>query len=671
MIGKALISPKSIAVLGASNHLNKPGGGLINNLKTSFKGEIFPINHQEKIIQGLKCYNNLKEVPNVDLAIIAIPARLCLENIIELSTHHKTTAYIIISAGFEETGEQGKKEASKLKSFAEQKNLTLIGPNCIGVATLNYKAIFVTPPPKLSKTGVDFATASGALAVFLFEKTARRSISFREVFSVGNSTTIGVEEVLQYWDETYRTNESSRIKIVYTEQIRKPALFFKHVSSLKRKGCWILVANPGASEAGSRAAKSHTGALAENSTITHLLIKKAGAILCSSREELANCAAILSQPLPKGKNIAVITHAGGPAVMLCDHLQNSQLHIPEFDEQTQKQLHTLLNQGSSVINPIDMLATANGIQLQKVIEICQSKNYIDALIVIYGKTGMDNLFDTYDMLAEAVIKSCKPVYCILPSEDSAYNEINHFNNYNISHFPDEILFAKSLALVINTPAYNSTELAKPTETKTRNIPLDEKETWQRLQKVNLPIANYKIINNREDFCKSENMSFPLVAKVLGILHKSDVQGVVFPINSNQELNAACKDLILINGAKGIFIQEYISGTELFLGAKKHPGIGYSIHFGIGGIFVEVIKDIVSTLAPVSNIEAEELIKQLKAQSLLKGYRNQKAINIKLLAQIISRFSKIFEVYPDISEIDLNPLMANGNKIVTVDARIII
>lgn len=676
MINTALLDPKSIAIVGASNSLEKPGGGLVKNLlEGGYKGEIYPINPKQSEVQGLKAYNSLEELPDTDMAVMAIPADIAVQTVEFLAKNKNTKAFIIISAGFSEIGEEGKILEDKLKALVEEFKLAIIGPNCIGVINRNYKAVFVSPPPPVVEDGVDFVSASGALAVFLFEVAAKHGLRFNSIYTVGNSLDIAVEDVLKYWDESYEEGVSSDTKVVYVEQIRKPDLFFEHIQSLRRKGCQVIVLKPGDSEAGARAALSHTGAMAGDSKAIGWLIEKAGAIRCYSRVELVYMASILSQRKLKGNRIAIVTHAGGPAVMLTDALNNSGMDIPEIDEASQKQILDVLYPGSSASNPIDMLATANHEQLRFVLKHCNNLDYIDGIVVIYGKTGMEDLNVTYKTLSDTIKECNKPIYPVMPSVNTAAEEMKAFIELGNVAYIDEVIFANCLDKVVKAPEVYGDELFIPSDEfndeSKELITLEEKEVFERLKWAGIPTVNTQILHAEEEINALTDLQYPVVAKVLGILHKTEVNGVVLNIRNFQELKKEYDRLTAIEGSTGILIQEMISGgTEIYMGAKMHPGIGYSIHVGVGGIFIELVKDISSMLAPVNLDEAKHMLSQLKAQKLFEGFRNLPAIDKDRFAQVIVAFSNMFKLYPDIAEIDLNPLIACGDKIIAVDARII-
>ena len=275
----------------------------------------------------------------------------------------KTKAFIIISAGFSEAGSDGQKLEHEIAEIIDKSGGCLIGPNCIGVITQSYQGVFTSPVPKLNARGCDFVSGSGATAVFIFESAMPKGLNFSSVYSVGNSAQTGVEEVLEYWDNTYEPGISSPIKLIYVESIRNPDKLLHHASSLIRKGCRIAAIKAGTTEAGSRAASSHTGAMASSDSAVEALFRKAGIVRCSGRDELTTVASVFFHKTLKGKNIAIITHAGGPAVMLTDALSAGGMNIPKITGKSHDDLLAMMNPGASAINPIDMIATATTISL--------------------------------------------------------------------------------------------------------------------------------------------------------------------------------------------------------------------------------------------------------------------------------------------------------------------
>ncbi|MCF8344999.1 MAG: CoA-binding protein, partial [Bacteroidales bacterium] len=332
MITRELIDPKSIAVVGGSKDITKPGGKVLKNIiDGKYKGDLFVVNPKEDEVQGIKSYRDPNDLPKTELAIIAIAAKFTPHTIKLLTEEKGTKAIIILSAGFSEESEAGKKIEDQIVAQCNKNNCALIGPNCTGVLTPNYHGVFTLPIPKLETKGVSLISGSGATACFIMESGIRSGLSFSNVFSVGNSAQMGIEEIVKFMDETYDPETSSDVKLLYIENISKPQMLLKHSASLIRKGCRIAAIKAGASEAGSRAASSHTGALASSDVAVDALFRKAGILRCYSREQLTAVGSVFLHQKLTGKNIAVISHAGGPAVMLTDSLEKGGLKVPHLE----------------------------------------------------------------------------------------------------------------------------------------------------------------------------------------------------------------------------------------------------------------------------------------------------------------------------------------------------
>ncbi len=681
MINKQLINPKSIVVIGGSNNIHKPGGKVLKNLiDNHFKGKLYVTNLKEDEVQGIKSYKNPDGLPNVDLAIIAISAKFCPDIVEFLTKKKKTKAFIILSAGFSEENKEGAKLEKQIVETINSVNGSLIGPNCIGVLNQNYTGIFTTPVPKLDPKGCDFISGSGATAVFIIESGMPKGLTFSSVYSVGNSAQMGVEDVLQYLDETFDPKTSSKVKILYIESINKPKMLLKHATSLIKKGCKIAAIKAGGSEAGSRAASSHTGALASSDVAVDALFKKAGIVRCNGRDELTTVASIFMHKELIGKNIAIITHAGGPAVMLTDALSNGGLKIPHIQKEKSNELLEKLFPGSAVGNPIDFLATGTAEQLSYIIDACENDfDNIDAMAVIFGSPGLFSVRDVYKVLDEKMRICKKPIYPILPSIINAEKDINYFLSLGRINFPDEVIFGNALCKVYNTPkpAFSENEQFKIDKEKIREI-IDNanqgyllpKEIQTLLDAASIPRASEAVVKSKNEAVKAaERLGFPLVMKVVGPVHKSDVSGVALNVNDYKTVDREFDRMIKIKDTTAIMLQPMLSGIELFVGAKSEPKFGHLILCGLGGIFVEVLKDVQAGLVPLNHKEALNMIRNLKAYKIIQGVRGQQGVNEAKFADIIVKLSALLMTAPEITELDLNPLLGKPDKVVAVDARI--
>ena len=311
MLNQALLNPASIAIIGASNDAHKPGGKLVCNVKATFKGLLYVVNPKEEQVQGINCYLDVASLPQVDLAILAISASQCIDAVSILAHQKNTRGFIIISAGFSEEGANGALLEKQLAQIVHQTGGSLIGPNCIGVVNNRYSGIFTSPVPKLNSKGIDFISSSGATAVFIIESAIPKGLTFSSVWSVGNAAQTTVEDILEHLDQSYVHGKSASVIMLYIESIKSPDKLLQHASSLIHKGCRIAAIKSGGSDAGSRAALSHTGALANSDLAVEALFRKAGIVRCTGREELTTVASVLMHKELKGKRMAIITHAGG------------------------------------------------------------------------------------------------------------------------------------------------------------------------------------------------------------------------------------------------------------------------------------------------------------------------------------------------------------------------
>ena len=678
---KALIQPQSIAVIGGSNNLHKPGGKILHNiLQGNFAGKLYVVNPREDEVQGVKSYKSVAQIPNVDLAILAIPAAMCVDAVRILTSGKGTRAFIIISAGFSEENAEGARLEAELRNLVEDVNGSLIGPNCIGVMTPYYQGVFTSPVPTLSPAGCDFISGSGATAVFIMESGIPKGLTFSSVFSVGNSAMLGVEDILEYLDATYDPQNSSRVKILYIESIKDPDRLLKHSSSLIRKGCRIAAIKSGGSEAGSRAASSHTGAIASSDLAVEALFRKAGIVRCFGREELSTVAAIFMHPDLTGRRIAIITHAGGPAVMLTDALSSGGLKIPRIEGPAADELLAHLYRGSSISNPIDILATGTAGQLGMVIDYCENRfDNIDAMMVIFGSSGLNEVYDAYEVLHSKMLTCRKPIFPILPSISTARKEVASFLARGHVSFPDEVVLGNALTKVYNTPKpadetifLDGVDIPGIRRIIDRVSPgyIPENEIQALLDAAGIPRVKEGVVRNRKTAVNlAEELGYPLVMKVMGPLHKSDVGGVTLNVKSKTHLIAEFNRMKKIKGYKGVMLQPMLSGLELFLGAKYEPKFGHVVLCGLGGIFVEVIQDVSSGLAPLTRQEAMSMIRSLKSYKILKGARGTRGVDVELYGEIIMRLSSLLRFATEIKEMDLNPLIGKDDQIFVVDARI--
>ena len=677
MLTEQLLRPRSIVVVGGSEDRRKPGGKVLENLlQGPFGGDLYVVNPKADQVQGVKSFRDVKDLPPVELAILAIAAKYTLPAVEVLAREKGTKGFIILSAGFGEESEEGAILEKEIVRVIEENGGALIGPNCIGVITPSYSGVFTTPIPKLDPQGVTLISGSGATAVFIMEAGMPNGLSFASVFSVGNSAQTGVEDVLAYLDEHFDVATSSRVILLYMESIKKPRLLLRHAASLVRKGCRIAAVKAGVSAAGSRAASSHTGAMAGSDEAAEALFRKAGIVRCHSREELVTVGGVMMHPLPQGRRFAVITHAGGPAVMLTDTLSQEGLGVPPLEGPAAERLKEKLFPGSSVKNPIDFLATGTAAQLGEIIDACEKDfDNIDAMTVIFGSPGLFPVDDVYALLDEKMRTCRKPIFPVLPSVINVKREIEEFIARGRINFPDEVVLGRALGRVLNTPPPAPEEAATAagglpwTETLPEGY-LDPPLVNRLLREGGIPLVKEKVCESPEEAVSfALETGFPVVMKAVGLLHKSDAGGVITGVQSADDVEEAWEQLLEIEGVTAVLVQPMLGGTELFAGVKREGDYGHLILCGLGGIFVEVLRDYASGLTPLGREEALQMIRSLRGYGFFKGVRGKKPVSEKTFAEILVKLSRLAEQVPQIAEMDLNPLLAEGEKITVVDARI--
>ena len=595
MINQQLLKPESIVVVGGSNNVHKPGGAIVRNLlQGNYQGTLRIINPKEDEVQGIKVYHNPEELPPTDMAILVVAAKFCPGYVEYLAKEKNVRAFIIISAGFGEETKEGAVLEQQVLDTCEKYGASLIGPNCIGVMTNHYHGVFTKPVPVLSPKGADFISGSGATAVFILESAVQKGLQFNSVWSIGNGKQIGIEDVLQYMDEHFDPEHDSRIKLLYIENISNPDKFLLHASNLISKGCRIAAVKAGSSASGSRAASSHTGAIASSDSAVDALFRKAGIVRCYGREELTTVGCIFwvleedsklrEVAHPKLDNFAIVTHAGGPGVMLTDALSKGGMNIPAYEGEGADRLKANLLPGSSVHNPIDIL--------------------------------------------DKKIRECsKPIFPILPCLNTAGPEVAEFLSKGHVNFADEVTLATALAQVRNTPKPAKQEMAlegvdvagirRVIDGIKENGYIAPQKVRELLSCAGIPMVPEFVSADKEELiAEAEKMGYPIVAKVVGPVHKSDVGGVTLNIRSKEHLASEFDRMMQIKDANSVMIQKMISGMELFIGAKYEDRFGHIVLCGLGGIFVEALKDVSSGLAPLTMPEAESMIRSLRGYKIM-------------------------------------------------------
>ncbi len=679
-IHPALIRPSSIVVVGGSDNLHAPGGRLLKNLMDHhFDGKLYVVNPKKARVQGLPSYPDVKDLPGrVDLALIAIPARFVEDVVRTLARKKGTRGFIIISAGFADTGPEGKALEQRIAAEVERVGGSLLGPNNIGLINTHYAGVFTTPVPELDPQGVDLISGSGATAVFIMEAAMPLGLRFNSVWTVGNAAQIGVEDVLEHLDATY-VDAKGRSIMIYAETIKQPQKWLRHARSLVEKGARIVAVKAGTSQAGSRAASSHTGAMATPDAAVDALFAKAGILRAYGRLDMIYRAGVFRFPQPASRRMIVVTHAGGPAVMLTDVLEKNGFQVPEIRHPKARELkEEVLFPGASVKNPIDILATGTAEQLDKTLEYSLKYFEPGAISVIFGSPGLFPVDDAYKVIDRHIRKSPVPVYPIMPSLINTAREMEAFRRQGHFHFTDEVMFGRALGDTVKRPPLFDRPNQKDENLRRQLLEIIEGQSGYLtpdrvsalLQTAGLPVVEQKIINRIEDLEKLPDDFFPVAMKVIGPVHKTETGGVRLGISGLDEALRHYRELMEIPEATGVLVQPMIqSPVEMFAGLKKNGPFGHLLLLGEGGIHLEIRKDIKKTLVPAGPEELDYYTQSLQIYPVLKGFRGNPGIDIPAWINLLEKLSVLAVNLPEIEEMDLNPLLFRHSRPVIVDARI--
>ena len=688
-----ILRPRSIAVIGASRKEGSLGSMFLQAvLNMNFTGEIYPINPKADEILGIKTYPNLKALPSKpDLAVILLSYNYVLDSFKDVA-EAGIRDVIVISAGFKEIGGEGIDREQKLMELAKQYGMNLLGPNCMGVfntdAAVSFNGTF---SPTLPNPGhVAYVSQSGALGVAILELAAQTDLGFSVFVSTGNKADISDSDILEFLYEDSNTN----VITMYLESISKPDQFRK-ISSKIAAVKPVLAIKAGRTESGLRAASSHTGALANPEYIMDGYLKQCGIIRKDNLEELFDAArALAAQPLPEGPRVAVVTNAGGPAILASDAVDRFGLRLAELNPVTVKKLQQILPEEASAANPVDMIASANHATYREVMETVLADPNVDSVILIIVKppvaTSAKKIIENMD----AVVHNCsKTIIPVLMAQRDADAGLKKFKELHLPLFsyPEAAVkalatmwqyqqiqqrFRKSEAVVVTPRTEEALEAGSGTENK--QAPLENLEDL--LRQYDIKTVPSLISESLDDILRFYREADTIVLKIANeqIIHKTEAGLVMLNLDSESAVREAYKTIhekalrLLPRAATPRFLaQKQLSrGIELVLGGKRDELFGPVIMAGIGGIFIEVLKDVSFRIAPVNAYEAREMIAELRSQALLNGFRGNPAVDRDSFAYTIQRFSLLFAEHPEIAEMDLNPLIWSPAQqaLVAVDVR---
>ncbi|MDG6218895.1 MAG: bifunctional acetate--CoA ligase family protein/GNAT family N-acetyltransferase [Candidatus Thermoplasmatota archaeon] len=695
-----IFKPKSITVVGASNRIGSAGYRIFRNLIGSqFDGVVYPINPNYESIQGVESYktvNDLQKIP--DLAVIVTPSKVVID-VVEQCGKKGIKGILIISAGFKEIGEEGKKLEKKLNYIRKKYDLRIVGPNCVGIIMpyLGMNATFAGAMP--DKGNIALFSQSGAVCGSILDWAASAKVGFSSFVSVGSMLDVDFGDLIDYFGRDLHT----RSIVLYAENITHARKFMSAARSFARVKP-IIVIKSGRYKEGAKAASSHTGAMAGEDYIYDAAFKRAGCVRVKKISELFNCSSILAkQPRPTGANLAIITNAGGPGVLAVDAIVENGGKLAVLSEETITELNKFLPRYWSKGNPMDIIGDSDEEAYRKTIEVALTDKNIDGIIVITVPQVMANPKKLAENIIDISKKSTKPILTAFVGEESVHYARQLLNRNEVPTYPtpEEAVesymhlyhYARNLELLFETPEERNVENTKESKEKIKMIIqnalkenrkiLHENEAKEILELYNIKSTRpWLVAMADEAINQAKKIGYPVVMKIHSpqITHKSDSGGVALNLDCDDAIKSAYKTMMKTvkkNAPdaiiEGVTIQKMVKnvGAEFILGSKKDPVFGSIILFGLGGIFTELYKDRAIGFPPLNQVLAQRILEKTKAFQLLKGYRNIPPANMNVVEETMINFSQLIEDHPEISELDINPLIPQGDDLIAVDARIVI
>lgn len=694
-----MLHPKSVAIVGASAKVGSVGNELMKRLiEADFNGSIYPINPKNLEVEGIACYPTVLDVKkDIDVAIIAVPAGAVL-GVLEQCATAKITNAVIISSGFKETGEEGKILENKIAEFANANNINIIGPNCLGIVNMaddiRFNGCFAPIKPVAGTIG--FATQSGALASGIINILPTLNVGIAQMVSLGNQCQINALDVLEMWENDDHIQQI----LMYMESIPDPVRFREIATRISYKKP-ILIIKSGRSERGAKASVSHTGSLAGDDTTATGLFATSGVIRELYLRDLFNSAQVLAKcPIPKGDNLAIVTNAGGPGILATDTANDYKIPLANLSDSTKQKLRDVLPPQASVNNPVDVIASATAEQYCDAMKILLSAREVDILLVIYlyitGKNDIAITKYLEDLKKKYPNKPIVAVYMTTPDfEDEARATIP---NWDIPTFRFMVDAIRGIKRLVERKAFlesgaEKTPVLKVNKERAQKI-LDNAKTqgitqlttMQSLQifdAYGLPLPKFGIAQSLKEAKDIANqISYPVVLKLSSktVTHKSDIGGVITNIKSDEELGFWWNRLVdrlnkagLVDSLDGIVVMQQVQGAnrELVAGVVKKGDV-HQMMFGLGGIFVEALHEVTFRPCPLSIQDASDLINGTKAKNIMGFVRGGMATDMQVVKETLLRMSQLVTDFPEINEIDANPLMIDDKgRLLVVDARIVL
>ena len=696
MVESVFLSPKSIAIIGASDKRGSVGATITSNIMNGFTGTVFPVSPTRPTVFYKTAYKSVLDIPKpVDLAVIVIN-NLLVADVLEECGKKKVKGVIIITAGFKEVDEEGAKREQKLKDIAKKYKIQIIGPNCLGVMNLDPKTMmnstFLKVTPKSGK--IALVSQSGAICAALVEDASAQGIGFSAVISMGNKAAMSEVDILKM----LANHNQTKVIVMYLEDMGDGQEFLKVCKNITKKlKKPVLVLKSGRSPEGAKAAMSHTGALMGSDEIYDALLKQSGAIRVDTMEELFDYAVAFSkQPLPSSGELVIVSNAGGPAIISTDACSKLGIKMANIDT-IRKKIDAVIPPWGSSRNPVDIVGDADFNRFNNVLDRVLAHPNVGSVISMCTPSGTLN----YDKLAEVIVamskKYKKTMLASLMGLDEGITNREILAAGDVPYYTYAEGSIRALAAMLKFSNWIKTPEGKIANFKVDKLKakkifdkvkkekrpnLLEEEGQEVLKAYGLPLPKSALAKTEADAIKiAKQIGYPVVMKIASpqIIHKSDAGGVKVNLTNDSEIKEAFK-IIIANAKKynknaeinGVLIVEMVQGgKELIIGSKLEPGFGPVIMLGMGGIYVEVLKDVTFKLAPVTDKEADDMIASIKTQKILQGVRGEKPSDIAKLSECIQRLSQLVTDFKEIKELDMNPVlvMEKGKGCKILDVRI--
>ncbi|HEY7121478.1 MAG TPA: GNAT family N-acetyltransferase [Solirubrobacterales bacterium] len=690
---RSFLEPGAVAVIGASRDRDTVGGQVFHNaLESGFEGVVYPVNPGAEVVQAVHAYPSVDDLPEeVELAVIAVPAEAVID-VARQCGERGVRALVVISAGFAETGPEGKERERELVEVCRVAGMRLIGPNCLGI--LNNTpghALDVTFAPGSPPPGsVGFVSQSGALGLALIDLAGGRGLGVSSFGSVGNRADITANDFLDYWESDGET----RVALLYIESFSDPRRFSRVARRVGRE-MPVVVVKSGRSAAGRRATSSHTGALLAASDVTvDALFEQAGVIRTETLSELLDVSSMLAnQPLPEGPRVGIVTNAGGPGIMCADACEAAGLQVPELPEQVRGSLRGILPEEAGLLNPVDMIATATAEQYRETIRVMAEWEGIDALIVIFIRPLLTRAVDVAGAVQEAAGQLARemPIQAVFMSPQD-HEAIREVSSLPILSYPEDA--ARSLGRVMRHVEWTRRPTEEPPVFDDVDVDgaaaliaegLDGDEEWMRLDQVSrlldcyrIPIPAWRLAGDgaaASEAAMELGGSVALKAQGRGLLHKSEMGAVRAALSGPEEVRRAAEEMDATvaerGGERESFIVQAMAepGPELLVGVVEDPTFGPVLACGAGGTQAELLKDVAVRVCPVTRSDVDQMLHALRTFPLLTGYRGAPPADIEKLEELLMRVSAMVEAHHEIAEMDLNPVIAGPGGALAVDFRI--